>query len=240
MDKKIALVSGATRGIGKAIALRLADDYFVIGTATTVAGVESIQEYLGDKGVGYALDVANRTQIQTLSKDILAQFGAVSILVNNAGITKDGLCMAMKDAQWDDLVAVNMTGTFLLTRSLLSAMVKKRFGRIINITSVVASMGNPGQTNYVATKAAIEGMSRALAKEVAKRNVTVNCVAPGFIISDMTAQLSEQQITAITQHIPAGSMGEGEDVAHVVRFLADEASGYITGATIPVNGGLHM
>ncbi|AKO45167.1 3-oxoacyl-ACP reductase FabG [[Haemophilus] ducreyi] len=240
MQGKIALVTGATRGIGKAIAEELsAKGAIVIGTATSEKGAETISAYLGETGKGFVLDVTNPASIETVLAEIKAQFGEVDILVNNAGITRDGLLMRMKDQDWYDIVETNLTSVFRLSKAVLRPMMKKG-GRIVTIGSVVGSSGNPGQTNYCAAKAGLVGFSKALAKEVASRGITVNVVAPGFIATDMTDELNEDQRNAILSQIPAGKLGSAKDIAKVVAFLASNEASYITGETIHVNGGLYM
>jgi 3-oxoacyl-[acyl-carrier protein] reductase len=245
LDKQVALVTGASRGIGRAIAVELAKrGATVIGTATSDAGAAAITDYLKavrpDAGHGVVLDVNDResaTQlVDTLSKDL----GGISILVNNAGVTQDQLAMRMKDDEWDTVIATNLTAVGRLSRAVLRGMMKAKHGRIINITSVVGSAGNPGQINYAAAKAGVAGMSRALAREVGSRNITVNCVAPGFIDTDMTRALTEQQVAALLQQIPAGRFGLPEDIAAAVAFLASNEASYITGTTLHVNGGMYM
>lgn len=245
LDQQVALVTGASRGIGRAIAIELAQrGATVVGTATTAAGAAAISEYLNavrsGAGQGVALDVtdaeAANQLIDTLAKDL----GGISILVNNAGITQDQLAMRMKDAEWDAVISTNLTAVGRLSRAVLRGMMKAKFGRIINITSVVGSAGNPGQINYAAAKAGVAGMSRALAREVGSRNITVNCVAPGFIDTDMTRALTEQQVAALLQQIPAGRFGLPEDIAAAVAFLASNEASYITGTTLHVNGGMYM
>jgi 3-oxoacyl-[acyl-carrier protein] reductase len=239
--KKIALVTGASRGIGKSIASRLsADGFFVIGTATQAKGVDSINKSLLENGKGYILDISDKDNISSFTKRILEEYQAVDVIVNNAGITKDQLFMKMKDEDWENVVETNLNGAFYITRQLIRPMIKKREGRIINISSVVATTGNPGQTNYVASKAAIEGFGRALAMEVASRNITINSVAPGFIESDMTNKLSDSQKESITKNIPMGRMGNADCISNAVSFLASDEASYITGCVLPVNGGLSM
>ncbi len=241
MIKKIALVTGATRGIGRVIAQELvAKGHFVIGTATTENGANTISDYLGENGKGLVLNVANADSIETVLKQIKTEFGDIEILVNNAGITRDNLLMRMKDDEWFDIMQTNLTSVFRLSKAVLRAMMKKRFGRIITIGSVVGAMGNPGQTNYCAAKAGLVGFSKSLAKEVAARGITVNVVAPGFIATDMTDELNEEQKNAILSQIPAGQLGQAQDIAKAVGFLASEDAGYITGETLNVNGGLYM
>ncbi len=241
MTKKVALVTGATRGIGRAIAQELvAKGHVVIGTATSENGANSISDYLGENGKGLVLNVADETSIEAVLKQIKTGFGDIEILVNNAGITRDNLLMRMKDDEWFDIMQTNLTSVFRLSKAVLRAMMKKRFGRIITIGSVVGAMGNPGQTNYCAAKAGLVGFSKSLAKEVAARGITVNVVAPGFIATDMTDELNEEQKNAILSQIPAGQLGQAQDIAKAVSFLASEDAGYITGETLNVNGGLYM
>jgi 3-oxoacyl-[acyl-carrier protein] reductase len=244
LQGQIALVTGATRGIGKAIALGLGvQRATVIGTATSAAGAKAIGDYLTEAkigGKGVVLDVNDGAAIETLVAQIDKEFGAPGILVNNAGITQDNLAMRMKEAEWDAVIDTDLKSVFRLSRAVLRGMMKARVGRIINITSVVGSSGNPGQINYAAAKAGIAGMARALAQEIASRNITVNCVAPGFIDTDMTRALNEQQREAILGRIPLARLGKAEDVAAAVVFLASPQAGYITGATLHVNGGMYM
>lgn len=241
MQRKIALVTGATRGIGRAIAQELADrNVFVIGTATSEKGADAISAYLGEKGTGLVLNVADKLSIETTLTQINEKFGDIDILVNNAGITRDNLLMRMKEEEWFDIMQTNLTSVFYLSKALLRSMMKKRFGRIITIGSVVGSMGNPGQSNYCAAKAGLIGFSKGLAKEVASRGITVNVVAPGFIATDMTEVLTEEQKSSILSNVPAGRLGEPKDIAKAVAFLASDDAGYITGTTLHVNGGLYM
>lgn len=241
MQRKIALVTGATRGIGRAIAQELADqNVFVIGTATSEKGADAISAYLGEKGTGLVLNVADKLSIETTLTQINEKFGDIDILVNNAGITRDNLLMRMKEEEWFDIMQTNLTSVFYLSKALLRSMMKKRFGRIITIGSVVGSMGNPGQSNYCAAKAGLIGFSKGLAKEVASRGITVNVVAPGFIATDMTEVLTEEQKSGILSNVPAGRLGEPKDIAKAVAFLASDDAGYITGTTLHVNGGLYM
>ena len=241
---QIALVTGATRGIGKAIALGLgAQGATVVGTSTSAAGAATISDYLAAAGIGgkgTALDVNDGSGIDALVAQIEQEYGAIGVLVNNAGITQDNLAMRMKEAEWDAVIDTDLKSVFRLSRAMLRGMMKARSGRIINITSVVGSSGNPGQINYAAAKAGVAGMSRALAQEIASRNITVNCVAPGFIDTDMTRALNEQQREAILSRIPLARLGKAEDVAAAVVFLASPQAAYITGATLPVNGGMYM
>lgn len=237
---KIALVTGATRGIGKAIAEELvAKGYTVVGTATSEKGAESISTYLGSNGKGLVLNVTDAESIDAVLKQIKEEFGDVDVLVNNAGITRDGLLMRMKDDDWFDIIQTNLTSVYRLSKAVLRPMMKKG-GRIISIGSVVGSMGNPGQTNYCAAKAGLVGFSKSLAKEVASRGITVNVVAPGFIATDMTDELNEDQKNAILSQIPAGKLGSAQDIAKAVAFLASDDAAYINGETIHVNGGLYM
>ena len=241
MQGKIALVTGATRGIGRAVAEELVSKgAFVIGTATTEKGAESISAYLGEKGKGLVLNVADQASIDAVLEQIKQEFGDIDILVNNAGITRDNLLMRMKDEEWFDILQTNLSSVYHLSKAMLRTMMKKRFGRIINIGSVVGSMGNAGQTNYCAAKAGLIGFSKALAKEVASRGITVNVVAPGFIATDMTDVLSEELKNNLLTQIPAGRLGEPKDIAKAVAFLASEDAAYINGTTLHVNGGMYM
>lgn len=241
MQGKIALVTGATRGIGRAVAEELlSKGAFVIGTATSEKGAESISAYLGEKGKGLVLNVADQASIDAVLEQIKQEFGDIDILVNNAGITRDNLLMRMKDEEWFDILQTNLSSVYHLSKAMLRTMMKKRFGRIINIGSVVGSMGNAGQTNYCAAKAGLIGFSKALAKEVASRGITVNVVAPGFIATDMTEVLSEELKNNLLTQIPAGRLGEPKDIAKAVAFLASEDASYINGTTLHVNGGMYM
>ncbi len=240
MQGKIALVTGATRGIGRAIAEELiAKGTFVIGTATSEKGAEAISAYLGEKGKGLVLNVTDSDSIEAVLAQIKADFGDVDILVNNAGITRDGLLMRMKESDWFDIMQTNLTSVYRLSKAVLRPMMKKG-GRIITIGSVVGSSGNPGQTNYCAAKAGVIGFSKSLAKEVAARGITVNVVAPGFIATDMTDVLTDEQKAGILSNVPAGRLGEAKDIAKAVAFLASDDAAYITGTTLHVNGGLYM
>lgn len=240
-ERRVALVTGASRGIGLGIASQLASEgFYVVGTATSPVGVERINAALGASGQGAELRIEDPASIAQLIAALEAGPGLPLVLVNNAGVTRDNLVLRMKDDEWQSVLDANLTGLFRLTRPLLRGMMKARWGRIINLSSVVARMGNAGQTNYVASKAGIEGFTRALALEVASRNITVNAVAPGFIDTDMTAALSETQIAQMRERIPLGRTGAVDEVAHAVAFLASERAGYITGVSLPVNGGLHM
>lgn len=238
---QIALVTGASRGIGEAIAAQLAaQGCFVIGTATTEQGAKQISERLGDQGTGRVLDVRDTASMDALIKSIEADFGTIAILVNNAGITKDGLLMRMSEQDFQEIMQVHLGAVFHLSKAVLRGMSKARFGRIINISSVVGQMGNAGQTNYAAAKAGIEGFSRALAREMGGRNITVNCVAPGFIATDMTEVLDEKVRSMMLSQIPLGRLGQASEIAAAVGFLASASAGYITGTVLPVNGGMYM
>jgi 3-oxoacyl-[acyl-carrier protein] reductase len=245
LANQVALVTGASRGIGKAIAQELAKQGAkVIGTATTEAGAQAISAYLAEIGAeagkGMVLNVTDAAGCAAIVDDIGKAYGAVGILVNNAGITQDQLAMRMKDEEWDSVIATNLSSVGRLSRAVLRGMMKAKTGRIINITSVVASAGNPGQMNYAAAKAGVEGMTRALAREIGSRNITVNSVAPGFIDTDMTKALGEDQHSALLTQIPLGRLGKPEDIAAAVAFLASPQAAYITGTTLHVNGGMYM
>ncbi|HEY7743442.1 MAG TPA: 3-oxoacyl-ACP reductase FabG [Burkholderiales bacterium] len=244
LEGKIALVTGASRGIGQAIALELARcGAVVVGTSTSASGAAGIGQKLaaaGAKGAGLALNVNDPQQAEAAVQDIQKRFGDIAILVNNAGITRDNLLVRMKDEEWDEVMATDLKSVYRLSRLVLRSMMKARYGRIINITSVVGMTGNAGQTNYAAAKAGIIGFSKALAREVGSRNITVNCIAPGFIDTDMTRALSEQQRTALIETIPLGRLGRPEDVAAAAAFLASPAADYVTGCTLHVNGGMFM
>ncbi|AMN49000.1 MULTISPECIES: 3-oxoacyl-ACP reductase FabG [unclassified Psychrobacter] len=242
MSRTIVLVSGASRGIGKAVAKRFAKEgHFVIGTATTEKGAALIDDYLHDSGgIGRVLDVRDGAQIDKLFEEIESVYGAVQVLVNNAGITQDGLLMRMKDEDWDSVVDTNLTSVYRMSKRAVRGMMKARRGRIINISSVVAKMGNAGQSNYAATKAGVEGFSRTLAREIGSRQVTINCVAPGLIETDMTDELDERLLNSMLDAVPIGRLGQPEDIAAAVLFLAGDEASYITGAVIPVNGGMYM
>lgn len=235
-----ALVTGASRGIGKAIAQRLTDDYFVVGTATSERGAQAINDALGDAGMGLVMRVEDDDSVSSAYSELSERSLQPLVVVNNAGITRDNLLVRMKVAEWQEVLETNLTGLYRVVKPALRAMMKARWGRIVNLSSVVARMGNAGQSNYVATKAGIEGFTRALAHEVASRGITVNAVAPGFIESDMTAQLTPEQVELMLARIPLGAMGAITDVAAAVAFLAGSEAGYITGETLHVNGGLHM
>ena len=244
LQNQIALITGASRGIGRAIALKLGQDgATIIGTATTQEGAENISRYLdeaGIKGIGLVLNVNNINQIKIVIEEIIEKFGDITILVNNAGITRDNLLVRMKDVEWDETLDTNLKSIFLLSRSVLRAMMGARYGRIVNLSSVVGATGNMGQANYAAAKAGIFGFSKSLAREVGSRNITVNCVAPGFIDTDMTRLLTEKQKQYLIQHIPIGRLGQPEEVSSAVAFLVSPAAGYITGTTLHINGGMHM
>lgn len=241
---KIALITGASRGIGQAIASQLGKQgAIVIGTATSAAGAEAITAYLqaaGVQGEGRVLQVTDADSVTSTLDAIQKTHGDISILVNNAGITRDNLLMRMKDEEWDDIMQTNLSSVFKLSRGVLRAMMKARYGRIINISSVVGAMGNAGQTNYAAAKAGLVGFSKSLAREVGSRNITVNCVSPGFIDTDMTRALPEAQRDALLTHIPLGRLGQVDDIGHAVAFLASAQAAYITGANLHVNGGMYM
>jgi 3-oxoacyl-[acyl-carrier protein] reductase len=244
LDNQAAIVTGASRGIGRAIALELArQGATVIGTATSEAGAQAITaafEEAGLKGRGAVLNVNDAAAAEALIDATVKEFGGLAVLVNNAGITQDNLAMRMKDDEWDAVIDTNLKSVFRLSRAVLRPMMKARTGRIINITSVVGSSGNPGQANYAAAKAGVAGMTRALAREIGSRGITVNCVAPGFIDTDMTKDLPAEQQTALKQQIPLGRLGSPEDIAHAVAFLASPQAAYITGTTLHVNGGMYM
>jgi len=241
MQDQVVLVTGASRGIGRAIAESfLALGATVLGTATSESGAAAISEYLGESGKGFVLNVTENESIEALFADIKKDFGSVDVLVNNAGITRDNLLMRMKDAEWDDIIGTNLTPIFKLSKAALRPMMKKRVGRIINVGSVVGTMGNPGQANYAAAKAGVIGFTKSLAREVANRGITVNTVAPGFIETDMTKALNEDQRAATLANVPAGRLGDPKEIAATVVFLASEGAAYINGETIHVNGGMYM
>jgi 3-oxoacyl-[acyl-carrier protein] reductase len=241
MTKSIALVTGASRGIGKAIAQRLAEDgFFVVGTATSDSGAEAISTFLAENGIGKKLNVASAESIADFIKAVNDEIGVPAVLVNNAGITRDNLLLRMKDEEWDDIINTNLTSVFRMSKAVLRGMTKAKTGRIINISSVVGSTGNAGQANYAAAKAGMIGFAKSLAKEVGSRNITVNTVAPGFIDTDMTRELSGEVKNALLAGIPLARLGEAKEIAHTVSFLASEGAAYITGETIHVNGGMFM
>ncbi len=241
-ESRIALVTGASRGIGRAIAARLADQGFqVIGTATTQAGAAAVDAALAPSGgAGLCLNVTDAAAVDAAVEALVKQRGGLHVLVNNAGITRDQLAMRMKDDDWDAVMDTNLRAVFRLSRAVMRPMMKQRYGRIINITSVVGASGNPGQANYAAAKAGVAGMTRSLARELGSRNITVNCIAPGFIGTDMTDALPEAQRAALLQQIPLGRLGTPEEIAHAVAFLASPGAGYITGTELHVNGGMFM
>ncbi len=241
LQGEIALVTGASRGIGAAIAAALAAaGATVIGTATSEAGAAAISESLGNSGRGVVLNIADDDSVQAAIKDMKAAEGSPTILVNNAGITRDNLLMRMKNDEWDDVIATNLSGAFKVSKACLRGMMKAKKGRIVNIASVIGIMGNAGQANYAAAKAGIIGFSKSLAREIGSRNITVNVVAPGFIDTDMTRVLPEDQKTAMLTQIPLNRLGEGKEIADAVVFLTSPAAAYITGETIHVNGGMLM
>ena len=244
LEGQVALVTGASRGIGRAVALELGRlGATVVGTATSESGAADIDKALADagiKGAGMALDVTDAAACEALVGDIEKRFGAVGVLVNNAGITRDNLAMRMKDDEWDAVIDTNLRAVFRMSKLVMRGMMKARNGRIINITSVVASSGNPGQANYAAAKAGVAGMTRALARELGSRNITVNCIAPGFIETDMTASLPAEQHKALLGQIPLGHLGKPADIAHAVAYLASPQASYVTGQELHVNGGMFM
>ncbi len=244
LTDQIALVTGASRGIGRAIALGLGKQgATVIGTATSEAGADNISSFLKDEGIkgrGLMLNVADPESTTACVKQVTDEFGSPDILVNNAGITRDNLLMMMKEDQWDDIINTNLNSIFRMSKAVIRPMMKKRNGRIINISSVVGATGNPGQTNYAAAKAGLIGFSKSLAREIGSRNITVNSVAPGFIDTDMTRELSEEQKDNLTVQIPLGRLGSPDEIAAAVVFLASPSAAYITGETIHVNGGMYM
>lgn len=240
MDKRIAVVTGASRGIGQAIAKALLEaGYFVVGSATSESGVGNIKATLGEQGTAFVLNLSDEESCKSFMSQVL-ELGPVAVLVNNAGITQDNLLMRMKDEQWQSVIDTNLSGAFRLTKAAVKGMMKQRWGRIINISSVVGAMGNPGQANYCATKAGIEGFTRSLAYELGSRGITSNAVAPGYVATDMTDELTDDQKNAMLKNIPLDRMGQPEDIAAAVTFLAGESASYITGQVIHVNGGLNM
>jgi len=241
LQGQVALVTGASRGIGAAIAAALGDaGATVIGTATSEAGATAIGAALGDRGRGMVLDIASDESVQSVIKEIQGAEGAITVLVNNAGITRDNLLLRMKAEEWDDVLSTNLSGVYRVSKACLRGMMKAKRGRMINIASVIGIMGNPGQANYAAAKAGIIGFSKSLAREVGSRNITINVVAPGFIDTDMTRVLAEEQRQIMLNQVPLGRLGEAQDIADSVVFLASDAAGYITGETLHVNGGMLM
>jgi len=244
LTHQIALVTGASRGIGQAIAKGLGkENAIVIGTATSDAGAEKISAYLkesGVSGIGMTLNVSDADSIKACLATITKDFGTPDILINNAGITRDNLLMKMKDDEWDDIISTNLTSIFRMSKAVVRGMMKKRQGRIISISSVVGATGNPGQTNYAAAKAGLIGFSKSLAREIGSRNITVNTVAPGFIDTDMTRELGDEQREALIRQIPLNRLGQADEIAAAVVFLASPNASYISGETIHVNGGMHM
>ena len=237
----VAIVTGASRGIGKAIAEQLvADGFFVIGTATSDTGAEAISDYLAASGKGMVLNVTNADSIQQLVKDVTGTYGAPTVLVNNAGITRDNLMLRMKDDEWGDIIDTNLSSVFRVSKACLRGMMKNKKGRIVNIASVVGLTGNAGQANYAAAKAGIIGFSKSLAKEVGSRGITVNTVAPGFIDTDMTKALADEQRATLLKGIPLARLGDAKEIAYAVSFLCSDKAAYITGETMNVNGGMYM
>ena len=238
--KKVAIVTGASRGIGQSIAEKLmSSGFFVVGTSTSRAGAERISEKITEGGAGMQLDIANAESIEQFVDEVKKKFDPPLVLINNAGITRDNIALRMKDVEWDDVIETNLSGLFRITKAFLRGMVKARWGRIVNISSVVASMGNPGQSNYAASKAGLEGYTRSLSLELGSRGITVNSVAPGFIKTDMTEEIEASNRRAMLDLIPLGRFGEVAEVAALVSFLCDDAAGYITGETIHINGGMY-
>ena len=244
LQGEVALVTGASRGIGRAIAETLGQaGAIVVGTATSEKGADSISAYMaaaGIQGKGMVLNVADKTSIDAVVKAVTDEFATISVLVNNAGITRDNLLMRMKDDEWDDIIATNLSSIYRMSKACMRGMTKAKKGRIISISSVVGATGNPGQTNYAAAKAGVVGFTKSLAREIGSRNITVNVVAPGFIDTDMTRELSEEQRAHLLQNIPLGRLGQSTDIANAVLFLASSMGGYVTGETIHVNGGMYM
>lgn len=243
-DYKVALVTGASRGIGAAIAQRLsADGFYVVGTATSARGAEAITARFNDaqlSGEGRVLNVTDAEQVDTLVKSITKELAAPLVLINNAGITKDNIMLRMKADEWDSVIDTNLNSVFRVTKACLRGMTKARWGRIVNISSVVGGMGNPGQANYCATKAGVEGFTRSVARELGSRNVTCNAVAPGFIQTDMTDELTEQQKEAMLTTVPLNRLGQADEIAAAVAFLVSDSAAYITGETLNINGGMYM
>ncbi len=240
-DKTVALVTGASRGIGKAIAQQLTEDgFYVVGTATSDSGAAAISEYLSKAGTGMKLNVTDADSIQSVIKEITSSVGAPTVLVNNAGITRDNLMLRMKDEEWDDIISTNLSSIFRVSKACLRGMMKNKKGRIVSIASVVGVMGNSGQANYSAAKAGIIGFSKSLAKEVGSRHITVNTVAPGFIDTDMTKELTDDQKAALIEGVPLARLGEPQEIDNAVSFLCSDKAAYITGETLHVNGGMYM
>jgi 3-oxoacyl-[acyl-carrier protein] reductase len=241
IDRRVALVSGASRGIGSSVAQELVKrGFYVIGTATTSEGAQRISQALSSNGEGAVLDVCNNQNIESLVKDLFEKHKRIDVLVNNAGITRDNLALRMSQEDWHSVINTNLSAVFALTQACIKPMVKSRYGRIVNITSVVGAAGNAGQANYCAAKAGVVGMTKALAHELGSRGITVNCVAPGFIETDMTAALNEEQRKTLSNKIPLGRFGSVSDIAHAVAFLTSEEAGYVSGSTLHVNGGMYM
>ena len=238
--KKVALVTGAARGIGQAIAEKLINSgFFVVGTSTSRAGAEQISERMSDRGFGMELDLVGAEPIDLFVDEFKERFESPLVLINNAGITKDNIALRMKNEEWDEVIETNLSGLFRITKAFLRGMIKARWGRIVNVSSVVASMGNPGQSNYAASKAGIEGYTRSLSLELGSRGITVNSVSPGYIKTDMTEAIAESNQQAMLDLIPLGRFGEPSEVAHLVSFLCEDSSSYITGETIHINGGMY-
>ena len=239
-DLRVALVTGASRGIGAAIATRLARDHYVIGTATSESGAQAISERLADFGEGIVMRVEDDASVAAAFEFLAQGCGMPAVVVNNAGVTRDNLLMRMKPEEWQTVIDTNLGGLYRVVKPCLRAMMKARWGRIVNVSSVVARMGNPGQSNYVASKAGVEGFTRSLATEIGSRGITVNAIAPGFIETDMTSELSADQIGQMLGRIPLGRLGSSDDIAEAVAYLVSDGAAYVTGETLSVNGGLHL